>query len=121
MKNIIIGLFLFSAFSTAFAQDVPERSLPTDTLRIRCEQGIGRTEEYYEAGQTPDQVGFLSLSQASLETCRLFAMKSGGWDGINTFIVTGKKLCKQSSLQRSQLHEGACLLKLQQSVRAIVL
>lgn len=123
MVKFLLGLLFVASASFSFAQskDIPESSLPVDNLRVRCDQGVVRAEEYFENGQTNDQEGFLALSKAGLETCRLFAKKSGGWSGIASFISTGKRLCHQSSNQRSPLHQGACLLKLSQTVRAIVL
>lgn len=125
MKRIVLGTLMTVLVSTslAFAQQetVEEGSLPVDTLRFRCEDGVARAEEYFENGQTEDEAGFLALSQAGLESCRLFAEKAGGWNKVAKFVSTGKDLCKQSSDQRSQLHQGLCVLKLSQTVRTIVL
>ncbi|MNL06498.1 hypothetical protein D3C87_1271340 [compost metagenome] len=126
MKKIVLGTLMAVLVSTSFAQamsetTISESSLPAETLRFRCDDGVVRAEEYFENGQTEDEVGFLSLSQAALQSCKLYAAKAGGFDEVAVFVSAGKKLCKQSSDQRSDLHHGLCILKVSQAVRVIVL
>src|SRR5262245_39228777 len=119
MNKFLMSVLILVSGSVAYAHDKDESSLSVDELRRRCDLGIGRAEEFFQNGQTNDQESFLILSEAALESCRLFAQKAGGWKKVTMFVSTGRSLCKQSSDQRSILHHGTCLLKLGQTVRII--
>ena len=120
VKFLLIMAILLGSPLT-FADNIPDESLPVDVLRALCDERITLADEYFEHGQTGKEEVYLSLSQWALETCTVFSKKSGGWVGIESFISTGKNLCKQSSEHKSLRRHGRCIIKLTQTISAITM